>query len=281
MPDLEEEDFHLNTVDGIQIRGSLFLPRRPRAVLLFLHGFAEHRRRYRTYARWLQKKRFGFASIDLRGHGESGGRPGHIIRFEEYYQDLLVFLHWAREHLGRFKIFVGGHSLGSLIAIRFFQTGLWQHPVHGLVLSAPFLGFFQRISLWQERLLHTCSEILPGLKMPTGINPDYLTHNADAVMAYRFDPSIIRRPRARWLTEVLAHQKKALAQAPQLRIPMLLLMGLADRIVSVSRAEQFYAMLEAPRKKWIGYRAMYHEILNEPGADLVFADSRRWMKALI
>ena len=65
---MQERTFHLTAQDGLGLTGSVWEVKKPRALLLWLHGFAEHRRRYLHFARWLSEKKIALAAVNLRGH---------------------------------------------------------------------------------------------------------------------------------------------------------------------------------------------------------------------
>ncbi|MBI3396677.1 MAG: alpha/beta fold hydrolase, partial [Spirochaetia bacterium] len=137
---MADRTLYLTAQDGMNLVGTILEARRPRAVLVWLHGFAEHRRRYQHFGRWLVKQRITVAAIDLRGHGESGGRRGYVSRFDEYFYDVAALLHQVRKDYPSLKVFLGSHSNGCLIAARYLEEGRSPYPLSGLIMTSPFLG---------------------------------------------------------------------------------------------------------------------------------------------
>ena len=78
------------------------------------------------------------AIFDYRGHGQSGGRRGHIFRFEEYLEDFRAFIAYAREcNDSKLPVFIFAHSYGGLITE---CAHIEKVPgIAGAVLSSPFL----------------------------------------------------------------------------------------------------------------------------------------------
>jgi alpha-beta hydrolase superfamily lysophospholipase len=52
-------------------------------------------------------------SIDLRGHGKSGGIPGHISRPNQYAEDLNEIITTINSDKPNQKIILVGHSMGG------------------------------------------------------------------------------------------------------------------------------------------------------------------------
>lgn len=274
---MQERTFHLTAQDGIGLAGSVWDVKKPRLVLLWLHGFAEHRRRYLNFARWITEKKIAFAAVDLRGHGESEGKRGSIKRFEEYFQDVTAFLHWARNTYPRAKFALGSHSHGGLVAARYVEEGALPLSLAALVMTGPFLGLATTPPGWQKDLILRMAKVFPGMSVPAGIDPAHLSHDNDIVMAYKHDPLVFRSARVRWLAEVFKHQRLVQSKAPSIKIPTLVMQGLDDRVVSPEASRRFYGALET-KKHWIGYEAAYHEILNEPQRETVYRDMFNWLK---
>jgi len=90
--------------------------KRPKAILLVVHGFAEHSGRYINLVNYFVPKGYAVYSLDHQGHGKSEGRRGYVERFSYYLDDLKTFFDIVRGKHGDAKIFIVGHSMGGTIA---------------------------------------------------------------------------------------------------------------------------------------------------------------------
>ncbi len=277
---MQERTLHLTAQDGTGLAGSVWDVKKPRILVVWLHGFAEHRRRYQNFGNWLSSKKIAFAAVDLRGHGDSEGKRGFIKRFEEYYRDIAAMLHWAKNNYPGAKFILGAHSHGGLVAARYVEEGALPLKLAALILTGPFLGLATVPPAWQKNLVLRAARVFPAMPIPTGIDPAFLSHDPDVVLAYKHDPLVFRSARARWLAEVLKHQRLVQNKAPSIKIPTLVMQGMADRVVSVDAVRRFYAGLET-KKRWIGYDDGYHEILNEPNRETVYRDMFAWIKKTV
>ena len=75
---------------------------------------------------------------DLRGHGRSEGRRGHVSRFENYYLDLESARALGNDNLPSFML---GHSLGGLLVLDYASrvrfVGDYRLPVSPETLEVP------------------------------------------------------------------------------------------------------------------------------------------------
>ncbi|SFS51326.1 alpha/beta fold hydrolase [Lutibacter maritimus] len=78
-------------------------------------------------------------SIDLRGHGASGGIPGDISKPNQYAEDLNEIITTIRSDKPHQKIILVGHSMGGGIILRHSET-FPETKIDGYVLFAPNFG---------------------------------------------------------------------------------------------------------------------------------------------
>lgn len=257
----------------------LAVPRDARAAVLLVHGYGEHGGRYRrTVQRWAGK---GIASgvLDLRGHGWSAGERGHCERFADYHDDLDDLLAVMRDHVRDVPLFGFGHSFGGLIA----TTHALSRPsmFRGLVLSSPFFGFAFEAPRAKTVLGEFASKVYGKLSMPTGLKGQDVTRDETIARLYDHDPLVNKVATARWYTECLAAQRDLLARAPQLKLPVLLVQGGADRIASAATARSVFERFGSTDKKFDERVGLYHEVLNEPegAGDAIAEDIASWILA--
>jgi alpha-beta hydrolase superfamily lysophospholipase len=90
-----------------------------------------------------------------------------------------------------------------------------------------------------------------------------MTHDAERARAYDDDPLVFKTATARWFTETAAAQARAVANAPSLSLPLLVVAGLSDPVASVPRARAFFDAAGSSDKTWDGREGLFHEVLNE------------------
>lgn len=264
----------LVTHDGVPLFARAW-PVEGRRWVGIVHGYGEHCGRYDAFARWLNARGWGVAACDLRGHGGSPGRRGHIRRFSEYLADVAALHGFLRERAAGAPVFLLGHSLGGLVALRYAQEGT--PGLAGLILSAPFLAMAMPVPRWKTTLSPLLSVVWPSFSTPSGLRGTMISRDREAVAAYEADPLVHRTATARWFSEVRQAQEKALAHARGLSLPLLVLQGDADPIASVAATRQFFAAAASADKALQLYRGYLHEVLNEQGKERVWEDAASWL----
>jgi alpha-beta hydrolase superfamily lysophospholipase len=237
-------------------------PEKPQVAVGLLHGYFEHGGRYAHVAdAWAERGISTFA-LDLHGHGRSEGRRGHTYHFEEYLDDAAELARLVRERAPDAPAVLYGHSFGGLIAasVAIARPAPWR----ALVLTGPYFDVAKPVPLAKRLAGKIATRIAPTLAIPAGLSGKDVTHDAERARAYDEDPLVFPAATARWFSETQAAQSRALARAPSLTLPLLVVMGMADVVVSPARARAFFDAAGSTDKTWDGKEGLYHEVLNEP-----------------
>lgn len=249
-----------------------------RAAVLLIHGFSDHGGRYARFAEHMAERDISTFALDLRGHGASEGRLGYVSRFSCFLQDVDRF---RREVQGlvdpRCPLFVFGHSMGGLIALRYLQE--FDSSLRGAIVSSPWL-VTAGVPAWKQSLARGLARVLPALPLPAGVNAEYLSHDPKAVRRYRDDPIVHGIITPRLFVEIEAAAARVLDQPERIRTPLLLLVAGDDRVVEPAPVLRLAARLEhrddVALERYGGY---YHEVWNEADAGVVLEDVSTWVAA--
>lgn len=267
----------LPTADGIELCRYDWLPAgEPSAVIAVIHGYGEYGGRYLPLADTFAGLGYALSTFDLRGHGRSPGRRGHIDRFDDYIGDTHAFLATLRAQFPACPVYLLGHSLGGLIASRYAEEG--DEGLAGLILSSPLIRLALPVSGAKIAAVRLLSHLAPARDIGNTLPAAKLSHDPEIVRAYDVDELNHHVATARWAAEVLGVQVRALADAPSLRLPLLLQYGTADAITDPRGALELYAAAGSTDKTCHGYDDYYHEIYNETGRAAVFADLIAWLE---
>ncbi|MEG1710376.1 MAG: alpha/beta fold hydrolase [Clostridia bacterium] len=102
---------------GKQLEMYVWETESPKAVVLIVHGMAEHMARYDDFAKYLNSKGIIAAGLDLRGHGQTDNNTLGYCEGEMWKDsiiDQVMFAQKLKEKYG-VKLVVLGHSYGSFI----------------------------------------------------------------------------------------------------------------------------------------------------------------------
>lgn len=248
-----------------------------RAALILVHGFGEHSGRYAHVAQWFAARGVAVYALDQRGHGRSPGPRGHIARFAQYLSDVVALRKQVTSEAPG-PLLLLGHSFGGLVVLRYLESA--PAGVTGAIVSSPFLAVAFKVPAWKALLGKALADVLPSLPFPTGINPDHLSHDAAVVRAAVADPlcHTVMTPRA--YREIMAAQQHALAERERIAVPLFFGIAGDDRLVARLETQRFAGSLTGDVTVRV-YDGMFHEILNEPDRDAVFADIAPWLDRVL
>lgn len=261
---------------GSGIAWRAWLPDAPaRAVIVLVHGVAEHSGRYVHVGQRLAAADFAVYALDHLGHGKSAGSKANIGSMDGAADNVAAMLDIAtREHPGvpRFLI---GHSMGSLIVLHLATRA--PIDVTGIVLSAPPLDISAGNAV-QRALAPLLTRLTPNLGV-LKLDSSQISRDPEVVRAYDNDPLVYRgKLPARTATEVLNTTFLIKDRLPKLTVPLLVLHGTGDAIAAPSSTDLIERGAGSKDLTAIRYEGLYHEIFNEPERDKVLGDVVDWLE---
>ncbi len=250
----------------------------PRAILLLVHGLADHSGRYSNLVSYFVPRGYAVLGLDHRGHGKSEGLRGYVEKFSDYLDDLHLFLDIVREQHRDTRIFLVGHSVGGTIAAAYAVDH--KDELAGLILSAPALKVGSSVSRLDMVLARLLSALLPKMGV-SALDASVISRDKAVVDAYLKDPLVYHgKIRARLGSELISMMKKKLPpQMPQIKLPVLIMHATADRLSNPEGSRMLYELVNSKDKTLKWYEGLYHEIFNEPEHIQVMADMETWLAA--
>jgi acylglycerol lipase len=249
-----------------------------RGVVVISHGAGEHSGRYERSALELAELGYPVYALDHRGHGRSEGRRALVDRLDNAAADLDVLIDLARREHSDTPLFLLGHSLGATIALRYALGH--QDKLEGLILSGA-LAVIDPPPAPVRLAARALSAIAPW--MPAlSVDPATVSRDAAEVEAYRTDPLVHHgKLPVRTVAEIAAATEAFPGQVGSLTLPLLLVHGSEDRLVSVQGSRMVYERASSADKTLEIYDGLFHEVLNELPEDRarVLADIVAWLHA--
>ena len=119
------ENFYLDGYKDLKLFCTKYIPEKPKAVLMIIHGMREHSGRYKEFAEFMCKKGYLVITSDNRGHGNTmkdknefgHGKFGDI--YGETIEDQKLIVKYAKEF--NLPIYLFAHSYGSMLAQTLIQ----------------------------------------------------------------------------------------------------------------------------------------------------------------
>ncbi len=264
------------TPDGVSLYTRLWLPDGAvRAAVVLIHGLGEHCARYDHVAQAFNEHGIEVSSFDLRGHGRSEGIRGHIPSFDQVNQDIDHFLTGAAATNPNLPVFLYGHSMGGELVLNYI---LKRSPhIAGVICTSPGLGTTVPVPAIKVTLGKVLYNIAPRITMPNGLDLENLSHDREVIRAYQADPLCTNQVSARLGLDILNTGPWVVEHADLFSVPILLMQGSADHIVSPPATREFAGGVP---KQWITYReweGLFHELHNEPQKETVIQTMINWI----
>ena len=248
--------------------------RKPRGVIIIVHGLGEHAGRYDHVAQRLNEWGFAARGLDQYGHGESGGVRGGLPTNTRLLDDLadIVDNTWIRFDKD-VPLILLGHSMGGLVASRFVSLGM--RPVDGLIMSSPALT--PGLNSVQKFMMDVVPRFAPNLRVGNGLDASFISHDPAVVAAYKSDSLVHDRVSGRLAKFIVDTGPPVLAAAPQWKVPTLLMWAGEDKLVNPAGSRAFATIAPKTVVASRCFESMYHEIFNELKPEPVFDELKRWL----
>jgi hypothetical protein len=148
-----------------------------------------------------------------------------------------------------------------------------------IVMSSPGLAPSFKVPEWKKGLASFFSSRIGSLSFPNGLSVEGISHDSEVVNAYENDPLIHNKVSARWVVEFMRATEECMANAKNIRKPILLLHGKGDCIADYKATEEFYNSVSSANKKLYLYEGLYHETMNETAEERekVLRDVTGWI----
>lgn len=272
---MKHQEGFFKGVRDTQIYFQSWLPERdPKAILLIVHGLAEHSGRYMNLVNHFLPLGYAVHGFDHPGHGRSDGSRVYVERFEDYTDTLKIYFDRIRS--GR-PVFLIGHSMGGLIGAVYLVDH--QRELAGAVLSGPAVKVPDKITPTIVLIGRMLSALVPRFGL-LGLEAEGVCRDPAVVQAYVSDPLVHRgKVTARLAAEMLKAMQFVSIQANQITLPIMIVQGSADRLVDAGGARMLYDTVSSADKEIRVYDGFYHEVFNEPDRERVLRDVERWIEA--
>ncbi len=238
--------------------------------LLIVHGFSEHIGRYHHIGEFFAEQGWRVTAMELRGHGKSGGKKGHVEKWIHFFEDLQS----AMGTVGRPMALVG-HSLGGLISLWSMMFPL-SPEIRCVALSNPLLGLVDTPSKRRVVFAKIMARIVPRMIISRESSPELLSRDQQVVEAFKNDPMVCSDVTVRLGQQTFEALQTVHDYAPKYNYPLRLMLGGADRVCCPIRSQEFAAKYGG-NIDTVVYQQCFHELFNELEKEQILKETNRWL----
>ncbi|MBW1869337.1 MAG: lysophospholipase [Deltaproteobacteria bacterium] len=265
------EEKMVTAPDGMELFHVKDLPEDPKAIIVLVHGLAEHCGRYDYVVRKLNEFGYVVYRFDNRGHGLSGGKRGYLDDFHTFIDDADLFVDRAKEENSGLPVFMLGHSMGGFITAGYGSK--YPGKLKGQIFSGPVIIELPIFDPLKEMDV----EKEPETPIPNSLS-QLICRDQQVVADYENDPLVLKETTLKLLTTVFIDGVLWLGKnLRNYNYPCLILHGGDDQIVDKASARYLYENISSKDKGIKIYDAFFHEILNEAEKNQVLSDIQHWI----
>lgn len=258
--------------DDLPLHGHVFAPdcdaQDCRAVISLIHGYSEHGGRYADMGEALNNAGIALITIDLRGHGRSGGKRGVIKAFPDFYGDVDALLSEARRRFPDIPHILMGHSMGGGVLFNYVMSRDLPQ-VMGYIATAPLLRLAKPAPEILRPLMVTLRKIMPNFTLSQKVNGKDISTLPKEAKAYETDPLVHGKLSPALALDMIDYGEIALDKAGDWTRPLLLMHGEADAVTDCNASIAFSAKAGAA-VTLRSFEGAFHEIHNDICRDQVY-----------
>jgi alpha-beta hydrolase superfamily lysophospholipase len=250
-------------------------------VVIVLHGIGYHSGPYKVIAEALNPCGIAVYGLDARGHGLSCGSRGYTGSPTEVAQDVAAIVDFVKRQQPHAKVFLMGDSMGCNYALGYAKENSTQ--LAGLILLAPafYVDSSQLLDLESALLM---PYFLLGHRKPVidlvGKRLDESSRDAQWIAARRADPLAYKKANFGYLLDIqrliFGWRRKI---APRVRVPILMMKGGKDRVVSHRDCEAFQRLSASTDKRFEVFPEVPHTTLWDPQTQEILRVVGEWALA--
>lgn len=263
-----------------------WMPTVSRATLVLTHGMGEHSESYVNSADALARLGWTVIAWDLRGHGRSAGKRGHVDHFTDFSSDLSqLLLHLEKNNQLMEPFALVGHSMGGLITLKYLideaNDGASNDPEpKACVLSSPLLDVAMKVPVVKEYAAKVLNHVWPSLTLYNEIRAGDLTRDPEWLPTYDKDPLRHDKISPALYSGMVETMSDVALHGDQIKLPICILAAGQDKIVSLEATRRLFDVIGSPTKKMIVYEDSYHEIFNDLDRNKVFVDMNAFLSSV-
>lgn len=285
---------YLERPHNVRLCYYLVCPPEAKALVLISPGRIEGAIKYPELVWELGQQGYAVAIIDHRGQGFSdrltpNPHHGHVHHFDDFVDDFAGFVRATEaqilKHYGHeLPTYLVAHSMGGAIAALYLAR--YPHQVKAAVLSSPMFGIQTGwIPHWLAVAVTRGGAFLNQIFSPgkpwyffgTGdyvevpFSDNQLSHSDARYHTFREHyqehPEVqLGGPTFRWIAEALSAARRAIAEAGDIHIPVLVVQAGGDAVVDSEAQQDFVCALSHPYSQLMVVEDAKHEIFIESDA---------------
>ncbi len=273
--------------DGARLPLRKWLPRgRVTATILALHGFGDYSQAFEMPAQIWASRGIATYAFDQRGFGGAPGRGLWAGEGRLVVDAIVASRILRRTYPGR-PLYLLGESMGGAVALLAMSgviagpSGMPVAEADGLILSAPAVWGRETMDLLPKLALFAGVRLFPEMILSGSGLRILASDNLPMLRALAQDPLVLKGARIDTVYGLVDLMDDALAAAPRLAAPTLLLYGAHDEVIPRLPIADLVARLPPDpghRRRLAYYPQGYHLLMRDLDGAAVAEDVASWIR---
>lgn len=274
---MKNRTFNWVTDSGINLFAQSWEPDAPsdNPVICLVHGLGEHSSRYVELPSVLAENGYRMLAFDLRGHGKSEGKRGHISCYQDFMKDIDLLVSKSNELFSGSDVFLYGHSMGGNLVLNYALR--YKPELKGVIVTSPWLKLINPPSQGLIRIAKVLDKIWPALTTHNRLRSDDLSTQVKKQDPPKKDDLLHPWISIHTFLELAEASCWALERADNFPCPLLIMHGDADKVTSPEGSRDFHSKAGSKSTLKI-ITDLYHGIHNDPKSADVFETLLNWLK---
>ena len=277
---MTHKEFHFN-YHKTKFYGQYWQTTSTIAVVILVHGMGEHSSRYAgsVVPKFLENN-ISVITYDQFGHGKTEGKKGHNPNYEAVLDCVELMADKANTIFGDLPTFLYGHSMGGNVIINYILTR--KHRFVGAIATSPFLKLAFQPPTWKLVIGGILQKIAPSITMSNELETSAISRDNTEVQKYINDPLVHNQISANYSLTFIKKGIWAIENASKLNIPLLVVHGTGDRLISSKGSEEFVKNTQGKATLKLfenGYHELHHDRCKEEMLETILNWTKNQLKA--
>jgi len=265
---ISKENFQIKSTNDILLDLTIYGERSDvDKLLLITHGYGEHQGYYKEFAEYFIDKGYNVCTYDLRSHGRSGGKRGHVPLFDLFLDDIESIIGFIQKEFNPKTIDMFGHSMGGSIVLNYLYKRDTKN-INKIVISSPWLKLAFEPPKFKLFLAKVGKMLFPSVPLKGELDTKNLSRDQDFINRFDTDSDTYDKISPAYFFEIRNAGLFVLENESKIDLPILITHGSDDKITSYDASKVYCESNEnCIFKNWSGYK---HVVFSEKDKDLIF-----------
>ncbi|MEG0050732.1 MAG: alpha/beta hydrolase [Terrisporobacter sp.] len=241
-----------------------------KAVVLIIHGLAEHYKRYDYVSNKLNSYGFSVYRYDHRGHGDSDGKRGYVDDVDTFTKDLKTIIDLIKNENPTSPLFILGQGMGGHLMLRLGAE--YSNLANGMIFCSPLVCDFSNYTICDEDGYDSEFDFV------SVANVHNLSHDYEFIQSYEDDELVLKQVTVGIYNALKESTSNIKSSLHDFKYPCLIFHGSMDSITDCEDSRFLFNNILSNDKELKILNGLYHKLLDELIKDDIINEISKWIE---